>query len=60
LSTAAKVWGIVPKAAWHWGSDSSVQKDPFRAPGSTLSYVCLPPLWGSAGGDCLMLRFLWD
>jgi hypothetical protein len=23
----AKVEGIVPKAAWHWGSDSSVDKN---------------------------------
>jgi hypothetical protein len=40
------VWGIVPKAAWHWGGHSSVTKDPFRARGSTL-----PPSWGSVGGD---------
>jgi hypothetical protein len=42
-STEAKVWGIVPKTAWHWGGDSIVTNDPFEAPGSTLSYACLPP-----------------
>jgi hypothetical protein len=45
----------VPKAAWHCGGDSSVANDHFRAPGSTPSYV-----WGSAGGDCLIPRVLWD
>jgi hypothetical protein len=54
LSTEAKVWGIMPKTAWHWGTDSNVANDPFRAPGSTPSYVCLPHSWGSAGGDCLL------
>jgi hypothetical protein len=34
-STEAKVWGTVPKAACHWGSDSSVANDPFGAPDST-------------------------
>jgi hypothetical protein len=34
-STEAKVWGIVPKAAWHWYGDSSVANDPFRASSST-------------------------
>jgi hypothetical protein len=34
-STETKVWGIVPKAVWHWAGDSSVANDPFRAPGST-------------------------
>jgi hypothetical protein len=33
-STEAKVWGTVPKAAWHWGGDSSVANYPFGAPGS--------------------------
>jgi hypothetical protein len=59
-STEAKVWGIVPKAAWHWGGDSSVTNDPLGAPGSTPPYVCLLPPWGSAGGHCLIPRFLWD
>jgi hypothetical protein len=52
LAHRAKVQGIVPKVAWHWGGGNSVIKDPFGASGSTLSYVCLPPSWGSVGGDC--------
>jgi hypothetical protein len=35
------------------------QKIPL-GPGSTPSYVCRPPTWGSVGGDCLILRFLSD
>jgi len=31
-STQAKVEGIVLKAAWHWGSDSSVVNDPLGEP----------------------------
>jgi hypothetical protein len=50
-STAAKMWAIVPKPAWHWGGDSSATNDPFGAPGSTPSYVCLPLAWGSVDGD---------
>jgi hypothetical protein len=37
-STEAKVWGIVPKAAWHWGGDSSVANGLFEAPGSITSF----------------------
>jgi hypothetical protein len=60
-STEAKVWGgIVPKTAWHWGGDISIANDPFGAPGSTPSFVCLPPTWGFASGDCLISLFLWD
>jgi hypothetical protein len=59
-STWAKMWGIVPKAAWHCGGDNSVTKDLFGAPGSTPSSACLPPAWGSADGDCLIPWFLWD
>jgi hypothetical protein len=50
-STKAKVWGIVPRAAWHWGGDSSVTNNAFGAPGSTPLYQCLPHARGSAGGD---------
>jgi hypothetical protein len=39
------------RAAWHLGGDSSVVNNPFRAPGSTPLYQCLPPVWGSVGGD---------
>jgi len=34
-SIQAKVEGIVLKAAWHWGSDSIVVKDPLGEPGHT-------------------------
>jgi hypothetical protein len=50
-STETKMWGIVPKAAWHWGGDNCVANKAFGAPGSTPWYVCLPPAWGSADGD---------
>jgi hypothetical protein len=38
----------MPKATYGTGS---VANDPFGAPGSTLSYQYLPPIWGSVGGD---------
>jgi hypothetical protein len=31
-STQAKVDGIVLKAAWHWGNESSVVNDPLGEP----------------------------
>ena len=40
-STQSKVEGIVLKAAWHWGSNSSVINDPLGDPGHTLLYVGL-------------------
>ena len=50
-STPAKVEHIVLKAAWHWGSDSSVLNDPLWEPGCTPLYVVLPSTWGSVDGD---------
>jgi hypothetical protein len=41
----------VPRAAWHWGGKGSVANDPLGAKGSTPLYLCLPHVWGSAGGD---------
>ena len=38
-STQAKVEGIMLKAAWHWGSDSSVVNNPHGEPGHTPLYV---------------------
>jgi hypothetical protein len=32
---------------------ASVVNDPLGAPGSTPLYLCLPPVWGAAGGDLL-------
>jgi len=53
LSAQAKVEGIVPGAAWHWGSDSSVVNDPLGEPGRTPLYVGLPSAWGSVDGDLM-------
>jgi hypothetical protein len=33
---------------------ASVMNDPLGAPGSTPLYICLPPVWGTAGGDQLI------
>ena len=43
--------GIVLKAAWHWGSDSSVVNDALEEPGRTPLYVGLTSAWGSVDGD---------
>jgi hypothetical protein len=48
------VRGIVPKAAWHWGGDSSDANDSFGASDSTPSCVCFTLPQGSAGGHCLI------
>jgi hypothetical protein len=53
-STQAKVEGIVLKAAWQRGIDSSVIDNPLGEPGCTPRYVGLPSAWGSVDGD---LRF---
>jgi hypothetical protein len=47
-STQAKVVGIMLKAAWHWGSDSSVS----RFPWGTRPYpiVCRPSICGGLRG----------
>ena len=50
-SIQAKVEGIVPRAAWHWGRDSSVVYDPLGEPGRTPLYVGLPSAWGFVNGD---------
>jgi hypothetical protein len=50
-STQAKLEGIVMKAAWHWGRDSSAVNDPHGEPGCTPVYVGLPSAWGSVDGD---------
>jgi hypothetical protein len=59
-STQAKVDGIVLKAAWHWGSDSSVVNNPLGEPGRTPLYVGLPSAWGSVDGDCYVFCFSWE
>jgi hypothetical protein len=37
------------RAAWQWGGDSSSTRDLLGTPGSTLLYLCLPPIKGSVG-----------
>jgi hypothetical protein len=54
-STQAYVEGIVPKVAWHWGSDSSVINDPHGEPGRAPLYVGLLSTWGSV--DCDLMFF---
>jgi len=44
-STQAKVEGIVLKAAWHWGRDTSVVNDPLGEPGHAPLYVGLLSVW---------------
>jgi hypothetical protein len=57
-STQAKMEGIVLRAAWHWGRDSSVIKDPLWEQGHTPLYVGLPSAWGSADSDLMFFRIL--
>ena len=57
-STQAKVEGIMPRAAWHWSSDSSVTNDPFGEPGRTPLYVGLLSVWGSVDGDLMFFPIL--
>jgi hypothetical protein len=52
-STSTKVEGIVLKAAWHWGSYSSVIKDPLEEPG-------LWSAWGSGDSDCMFTPIMWE
>jgi hypothetical protein len=54
-STPAKVEGIVLKAAWHWGSDSSVINEPLVEQGRTPFYVDILSTWGSV--DVQLLFF---
>ena len=56
-STQAKVEGIMLKAAWHWGSNSSVVNDPTGEPGCTPLHVGIPSAWGSVNSDCMFSPF---
>ena len=56
-STQAKVQGIVLKAEWHWGSDSSIVNNPLGEPCRTPLYVGLPSAWGSMDGDLMFSPF---
>jgi hypothetical protein len=50
----------VLKAAWHWGSDSSVINDPLGEQGRTPMYVGLLSTWGSVDGDLMFFPILED
>jgi len=50
-STQDKVEAIVLKAAWQWGSNSSIVNGPLGEPGRTQFYGGPPSPWGSVDGD---------
>ena len=52
-SPQAKVEGIMLRAAWHWGIDSSVVNNPLGKQGHTPLYVGLLSTWGSMNSDCM-------
>ena len=57
-STQAKVEGIVPRAAWHWGRDSSVVNNSLGEQGRTPLYVGLLSVWGSMDSDLMFFPIL--
>ena len=57
-SNEAKVEGVMPRAAWHWGRDSSVVNDPLGEPGRTALYVGLLFAWGAVDGDLMFSPIL--
>ena len=59
-SIQAKVEGILLKAAWHWGSDSSVANDPLAEPGRSPLDVGLGSAWGSVDGNLIFSPLLWE
>jgi len=46
-STQARVESIMLKAAWHWGSNSSVANNYLGEPGHIQLYVCLSCMGGA-------------
>jgi hypothetical protein len=54
----AKVKGNVPKAAWHRGSDSSVDNNPLGEKDRTPLYVGLLSTWGSVDGELMFFPIL--
>jgi hypothetical protein len=55
-STQSKVEGIVLKAAWQWGSNSSVINDPLGNRQQPILFSLLSSL-GSVDGDRIFLVF---
>jgi len=52
-STQAKMEGIMLKAAWHWGGDSSAVNDRLGVPGRTPLYVGLLSTCRSMDSECM-------
>jgi hypothetical protein len=48
----------VLKAAWHWGSDSSVVNDPLGEQGRTPLSAGLLSEWGSVDGELIFFPIL--
>jgi hypothetical protein len=55
--TQTKVEGM-PKAAWHWGSNSIVIHDSFEEPCHSPSYVGLLSTWGIMDSEWFSLMFM--
>jgi hypothetical protein len=49
--------GIELKAAWHWGSDSSVIRDPLWEHGRTPLYVGFLSVWGPVDSGLMFCPF---
>jgi hypothetical protein len=58
-STQVKVEGIVLRAAWCWGRDSSVVKDHRVEPVFTPMYVGLQSACGSVDGDLMLFLYVF-
>ena len=48
------------KAAWQWGSDSSVVNDHLGEPDCTPLYVGLTFAWGSVDGEYIFFPAFWE
>jgi hypothetical protein len=59
-TTQVKVEGIVPKAARHWSSDSSVINDPLGEQGHTPLYLGLLSTWGPIDSDLMFFPILQE
>jgi len=59
-STQANLEVIVLKAAWKWGSSSSVVSNPLVEPGRTPLYLGLPSSRDSVDGDHIFPRFVGE
>jgi len=60
LATQGKVEGIVLKAAWQWGSNSSVINDPLGDPGHIPLYVGFLYMCCSMDSDRMFPPTSWE